>query len=325
MSIIGHSGSGKSTLINCILGLEKCDTGTVSIDGEVVRDVSPKVGMVFQEDYLFPHMTVLQNVTLALINVHGMNAEEAEKKAYEYLDKVGMWERSNDYPSTLSSGQRQRVSIARSLAIEPEFLLLDEPTSSLDPVSGAAIANLIRKLKKENITIVLVTHRIDLAREISDRVVFFHKGRICEQGSPQEIIDNPQERHTKAFMNYCMSLTYEIKSAQYDYLDLNARIEVFCGRYRLGKDGINSVQLVVEELMNLLPSDDGLTLSISKSALSNLLTVNVVMEDKGVEYLSDDKVADDLSYMIISGMCEKISETIDENGDRNIHLEIKHQ
>lgn len=323
VSIIGHSGSGKSTLVNCIAGLAKCDSGTVLIDGQVINDVNPKVAMVFQEDSLFPHLTVLKNTTLPLIHVMGMSVAEAEERAYEHLDMVGMWERSNDYPAVLSPGQRQRVAIARSLAMGPEYLLFDEPTSSLDPISAAAIANLIGELKKKEITIILVTHKIDLAREISDRIFFMHKGRICEQGTPQQVIDNPQDRHTKAYMNYCMGLSYEIKSAQYDYFDLNARIEVFCSRYRLGVEDARSIQLVVEEVLNLLPLNEGLTLVVSKSPISNLLTVDVILEDNGVEYLSSQDQADNLSYMILSGMCDTISENINENGNRNVHLELK--
>lgn len=323
ISIIGHTGSGKSTLLNCIAGLTKYDMGTISIDGQVVRDVHPEVRMVFQEDGLFPHLTVLQNLTLAPVNVLGRSIEEAEKKAYELLDMVGMWERSKDYPSALSPGQRQRVAIARSLIMEPEYLLLDEPTSSLDPISAAAVSNLIRNLKKEEITIILITHRIDLAREVSDRIVFMHDGRICEQGTPQEIIDRPQHKQTKIYMKYCISMEYRIESAQYDYLDLNARIELFCNRYRLCKEEIHSVQLVVEELLNILPLNDGLLLSISKSAANSSLTIDVVMKDKGKDYLSPENMAEDLSYMIISGICSKIYEFIDENGDRSFHLEIK--
>lgn len=323
VSIIGHTGSGKSTLINCIAGLTPCDMGTITIDGQVVRDVNPKVGMVFQEHRLFPHLNVLKNMTLAPIHVLGMSVEEAENKAYEFLDMVGMGEQSNKFPATLSLGQRQRVAIARSLMMNPEYLLLDEPTSSLDPVSGSAVIDLIRELNKKDITIVLVTHKIDFAREVSNKIVFMHNGRIYEEGTPKEIIDNPQNRQTKAFMNYCMSLVYEIKSAQYDYLDLNARIELFCNKYRLGQDYVHSAQLAVEELLTLLPLNEGLTLSVSKSTRNTSLAVYATLENKGIEYLSDEMVKDDLSYMILSGICETISEYIDENGDRIIHLEIK--
>ena len=328
VSVLGHSGSGKSTLINCIAGLVNCDSGTITFDGKTQKDKSSEtyngIGMVFQEHNLFPHLTVLNNLTLGPVHVLGMSREEAEMKAYEYLDMVGMWERANEYPEVLSLGQRQRVAIARSLMMNPEYLLLDEPTSSLDSVSEAEVANVIRSLKKQNITIILVTHKVELAREISDRIIFMHNGTICEQGTPEQIIDYPQDRRTKAFMDYCMSLVYQIKSQQYDHPELNARIEFFCRKYRLGHTEIHSVQLVVEELLNLLPLDKGLTLSISKSAKSQALTVDAALEDNGRDYMSLETASDDLSYTIVSGMCESISEYINEDGERLIHLELRH-
>lgn len=328
VSIIGHSGSGKSTLINCIAGLETFDSGSITFNGKTLKEISSHgyngIGMVFQENTLFPHLTVLQNLTLAPVTVLGMGQEEAEAKAYEYLDKVGMWERANEYPEHLSCGQKQRVAIARSLMMNPKYLLLDEPTSSLDNVSEAEVADVIRNLKKENITIVIVTHKVDLAREISDKIVFMHNGCICEQGTPQEIIDYPQNKYTKAFMDYSLNLVYRINSHQYDHPELNARIEFFCRRYRLGQSNIYSVQLVVEELLNLLPLDEGLTLSVAKSVKSQALTVNAILEDRGVEYLAPEHISDDLSYAIIAGMCEKITEYINEDGFRNIHLELHH-
>ena len=327
ISVIGHSGSGKSTLLNCVAGLTSQDMGEITFDGKSLKDRSGKgfngVAMVFQEHNLFPHLTVMGNMTLAPVHVLGMSREDAQEKAEEYLAMVGMWERRNDYPGGLSLGQRQRVAIARSLMMSPEYLLLDEPTSSLDPISEAEVTDVIRELKKQNITIIMVTHRVELAREVSDRIVFMHEGRICEQGTPQQIIDNPQESHTKAFMDYCMSLVYEIKSPQYDHPELNARIEFFCRKYRLGQKDVHSVQLVVEELLNIMPLGDGLLLSISKSASTKALTVDALIEDKGVDYLSLPEVTEDLSFIIISGMCENISEYIGEDRQRHIHLELK--
>lgn len=323
VSIIGHTGSGKSTLLNCIAGLIPYDAGTITIDGQLVSDVNPKVGMVFQEHRLFSHLNILKNMTLAPIHVLGMNPEEAESKAFEFLNMVGMGELSKSLPCMLSPGQTQRVAIARSLMMNPEYILLDEPTSSLDPVSSSAVIDIIRELKKKNITIVLVTHKIDFAREVSNKIVFMHNGRICEKGTPIQIIDNPQNSETKAFMNYCMSLVYEIKSAKYDYLDLNARIELFCYKYRLRQDQVNTVQLAVEELLNLLPLNEGVTLFISKSTQNSSLAVRATLENKGTDYLSARRAEDDLSYMILSGICETMSEYIDENGTKMIHLEIR--
>ena len=327
VSILGHNGSGKSTLLNCIAGLATCDSGTITFDGKRLQERGKtgynRIAMVFQERNLFPHLTVLKNLTLAPIHVLGMNPKEAEAKAYDCLDMVGMWERANEYPGVLSMGQRQRVAIARCLMMDPKCLLLDEPTSSLDVISEAEVASVIRSLKKQNIAIIMVTHKVELAREISDRIVFMHNGSVCEQGTPEEIIDFPKERHTKAFMNYSMSLVYDINSPQYDHPELNARIEIFCRKYRLAQSDTHSVQLVVEELLNILPLEDGLTLSVAKSAKSQALIINVTLDDKGVDYLSDDVVKDDLSYTIISNMCDMIEEYINEDGQRNISLKLR--
>ncbi|MBO5980390.1 MAG: amino acid ABC transporter ATP-binding protein, partial [Bacteroidales bacterium] len=200
VSIIGYSGSGKSTLIRCIAGLEGVESGTIATDIKPSKGYNG-IGLVFSRSNLFPHLTVLQNLTLAPMKVLGMSKEEAEDEAIRILDQVGIWAVKDAYPDTLSSGQRQRAAIARSLMMKPEILLLDEPTSSLDPVSTSEVYNVLSSLKNENMTIVIVTHKIDFARAISDRIVFMCNGRICEQGTPNEIINHPQDRQTKAFIN----------------------------------------------------------------------------------------------------------------------------
>ena len=190
VSIIGHSGSGKSTLLRCIAGLESYESGIIKMNVRK-KDGYEGIGMVFKENNLFPHLTVLQNLMLAPVEVLGMQKEQAREMAEEILDNVGIWNKMNDYPSSLSSGQAQRAAIARSLMMNPDVLLLDEPTSSLDPVSANEVFNVLDKLKKQGMTIVLVTHNIDFARSISDRMVFMDMGTICEVGSPGELIDHP--------------------------------------------------------------------------------------------------------------------------------------
>jgi ABC-type polar amino acid transport system ATPase subunit len=231
VSIIGYSGSGKSTLIKCIAGLEPFESGSI------VTDIKPRngyngIGMVFSRSNLFPHLTILQNLMLAPVKVLGRPKEEVEDEAIQLLDKVGIWAAKDSYPDSLSSGQRQRAAVARSLMMHPEILLLDEPTSSLDPLSAREVFNVLTTLK-DQMTIVLVTHNIDFARSVSDRIVFMSNGKICEEGTPSEIIDHPRERQTRAYINHCMNMVYEITSPKYDHPELNARIEVFCMRYRL--------------------------------------------------------------------------------------------
>ena len=318
VSIIGYSGSGKSSLIRCIAGLEPYESGSI------VTDLVPKkgyngIGMVFNRANLFPHLTILQNLTLAPVEVLGMSRKKAEEEAIELLDKVGIWAVKDSYPESLSSGQRQRAAIARSLMMKPEILLLDEPTSALDPVSASEVFNVLTTLK-DKMTIVLVTHNIDLARLISDRIVFMSGGRICEQGTPSEIIDHPQEHQTRAYINHCMNMVYDIDSPKYDHPELNARIEVFCMRYRLPLSCTHSLQLAVEELLNLIPLDEGVSLLISKS--DKTLEVEAVLPQTVHPYLSPEYIKDDLSYSILTGLCEKIEESANEMNETVIRMII---
>lgn len=320
VSIIGYSGSGKSTLIRCIAGLEDIQSGTI------VTDVKPSkgyngIGMVFSRSNLFPHLTILQNLTLAPIKVLGMTKEQAEEEAIHILDKVGIWALKDEYPDSLSSGQRQRAAIARSLMMKPEILLLDEPTSSLDPVSTAEVFNVLSELKNQDMTIVLVSHNIDFVRSISDRIVFMSNGRICEEGTPSEIINHPQERKTKIFINHCINMVYEIQSPKYDHPELNARIEVFCLRYRLPATDTHSLQLAVEELLNLIPLNDGVNLVLTKSDKG--LELEATLPKGKHPYLSEEYIKDDLSYSILKGLCERIEEGVNENDETVIRMTIR--
>ena len=320
VSIIGHSGSGKSTLLRCIAGLEPYDSGTINVHAHK-RDGYDGIGMVFKENNLFPHLTIMQNLILAPVQVLGMKKEEAIGLAEEVLDNVGIWNKKDEYPAALSSGQAQRAAIARSLMMKPDVLLLDEPTSSLDPVSANEVFNVLDKLKKQGMTIVLVTHNIDFARAISDRIVFMDIGRICEIGTPGELIDHPKERKTLHFINYCVNMVYDIPAPKFDHPQLNARIEDFCRRYRLPLKDTYSAQLVVEELINLLPLDNGLRLILSKADKG--VVIEAILEDTGKTYLSEEDIANDLSYMIISSKCSAIEESVNEDNEKIIRLTLK--
>jgi polar amino acid transport system ATP-binding protein len=320
VSIIGYSGSGKSTLIRCIAGLETYESGSISTATESQNGYNG-IGMVFSRSNLFPHLTILQNLMLAPVKVLGISKQQAEEDAIRILDQVGIWSVKDAYPDTLSSGQRQRAAIARSLVMKPEILLLDEPTSMLDPVSRSEVFNVLSNLKNNNMTIVLVTHNIDFARSISDRIVFMSNGRICEQGTPSEIIDSPQERQTRVFINHCINMVYEISSAKYDHPELNARIEMFCMRYRLPFSDTYSLQLAVEELLNLIPLDDGATIVITKSDKG--MELEAILPKGAHPYLSGEYIKDDLSYSILEGLCEKIEESVNEINETSIRLTIK--
>jgi ABC-type sugar transport system ATPase subunit len=190
----------------------------------------------------------------------------------------------------------------------------------LDPVAASEVFNVLRPLK-DSMTIVLVTHNIDFARSISDRIVFMSDGKICEQGSPSEIIDHPKERQTRAYINHCINMVYEIDSPKYDHPELNARIEVFCMRYRLPFSDTYSLQLAVEELLNLIPLDEGVNLLITKS--DQTLEVEAVLPKGEHKYLSQGQIKDDLSYSILEGLCETINEDINEMNETVIRMTIR--
>lgn len=206
--VIGPSGSGKSTFLRCLNLLDVPTSGEIVIDGDIITDpktdinkVRSKMGMVFQNFNLFPHLTVFENITLAPMQLKLMNEREAREKAQYLLERVGLTEKINEYPGRLSGGQKQRIAIARALAMNPEIMLFDEPTSALDPEMIGEVLEVMRELANEGMTMVIVTHEMGFARQISNRVFFMDDGQIVEQGPPQQIFDNPQHQRTKAFLS----------------------------------------------------------------------------------------------------------------------------
>lgn len=210
LCIVGPSGSGKSTMLRCINLLEVPTFGEVYIDGELVtsqniNEIRTKMGMVFQNFNLFPHMTVLENVTCAPINVKGVSKADAEAKAMELLTRVGLDNKANAYPRSLSGGQQQRVAIARALAMDPEIMLFDEPTSALDPEMVGEVLDVMKDLAKEGLAMIVVTHEMGFAKEVADKVIFMDEGVIVEQGTPEEVLVNPSEERTKNFLSKVLS------------------------------------------------------------------------------------------------------------------------
>ncbi|MGM9560785.1 MAG: amino acid ABC transporter ATP-binding protein [Phascolarctobacterium sp.] len=217
VAVIGPSGGGKSTLLRCLNKLETIDRGSVIIDGEAlctetangteyvnkdeVRRIACKMGMVFQQFNLFPHMTVLQNLIEAPVNVQKRNKDEVIKEAEALLAKVGLSDKRDEYPRKLSGGQQQRVAIARALAMKPAIMLFDEPTSSLDPELTGEVLKTMRELAEEKMTMVVVTHEMGFAKEVATKVVFMADGKVQAQGTPAEIFDNPTNDRLKAFLN----------------------------------------------------------------------------------------------------------------------------
>lgn len=206
--VIGPSGSGKSTFLRCLNLLEEPSGGEVFLDGKKINDsdvdideIREKLGMVFQGFNLFPHMTVLDNLTLAPIKVKGMEKAAAEEKARNLLETVGLADKAEKYPASLSGGQKQRVAIARALAMDPEIMLFDEPISALDPEMVGEVLNVMKNLAENGMTMVIVTHEMGFAREVADRVLFIDEGNILEQGTPAELFGNPQHDRTKNFLS----------------------------------------------------------------------------------------------------------------------------
>ena len=206
--VIGPSGSGKSTFLRCLNGLESFDAGHIVIDGRDLADrktdinkVRREVGMVFQQFNLFPHKTVLENLTLAQQVVRGRDKAEAEIKGRTLLNKVGISQKESEYPSRLSGGQQQRVAIARALAMDPKVMLFDEPTSALDPEMVGEVLDVMKQLAREGMTMVVVTHEMGFAREVADRVLFMDQGKVVEEGTPEHFFTAPKEERTKLFLS----------------------------------------------------------------------------------------------------------------------------
>ena len=205
--IIGPSGSGKSTVLRCMNYLEEPTSGDVIVDGmnlnvkENINNVRAEVGMVFQRFNLFPHMTVLDNITLAPQKIRKMSKEEAEKIALELLAKVGLQDKADSYPQQLSGGQQQRVAIARALAMKPKVMLFDEPTSAIDPEMVSEVLDVMKNLAKEGMTMVVVTHEMGFAKEVGTRVLFVDEGKILEEGTPKDVFEHPTNERTQLFLS----------------------------------------------------------------------------------------------------------------------------
>ena len=316
LCVIGRSGSGKSTLLRCIAGLMMPDAGEIVFPaGE-----RPRICMIPQHFNLFPHLNVLQNLTLAPMKVLGLSAAQAQEQALEQLKAVGLLHKSHKYPHDLSAGQQQRVAIARCLAMNPQIILLDEPLSALDPIAKGEVMDVLRKLKKEK-TLIMISHKLKAVIELADRVVFIDKGQVCEEGTVEEVIGAPKKEATRHFMSHLKDLHYKIRSADFDRPELNARIEQYCNRFGLGTQAFHFTQLAVEESLNLLPLENGVKLILSKAEHEVRMSLDLIIDDRGVSYTDEASCADDLSLSLIRGLCQVLEERV-EGSKRILHLEL---
>jgi polar amino acid transport system ATP-binding protein len=317
VSIIGPSGTGKSTFLRCLNLLEHPSGGSIYIDGIDVLDkktdiakIRQRMNMVFQSFNLFAHLSVLENLTLGPIKLRGVEKQAARKRSLELLRLVGLAEKALAYPDELSGGQKQRVAIARCLAMEPEIILFDEPTSALDPTMVSEVLSVIRRLARDGMTMAIVTHEMDFARDVSSRVFYMDEGLIYEEGTPEQIFDNPQKPKTKAFIQRIRSSSHRITSPDYDLYGLNAEIEAFCEKQILPRKVRQDLLLLVEELLILYHgclASTALDLTIEYSEKTDRL--EVLCETTGAPWnpLEQPEANENLGLMIIRNLTESIS------------------
>ncbi len=259
ISIIGASGGGKSTFLRCLNLLEQPTSGEIIVNGVNVLDpatnvaaVRQKMNMVFQSFNLYDHMTALENLTLAPIKLKGIPRKTAEEQGMELLRTVGLAERAHYFPQELSGGQKQRVAIARCMAMNPEIILFDEPTSALDPTMVSEVLAVIRKLANQGLTMLIVTHEMDFARDVSNRVFFMDDGRIQEEGPPEQIFDHPHSERTLAFIHHVRAWRLGFNSPHVDVFAMHGKLLTFGEKQLLSRQAIFNLQLLSEELLQLL-------------------------------------------------------------------------
>lgn len=315
ISIIGPSGTGKSTFLRCLNRLEEPTGGQIEIDGTDILDrkadvsmLRRKMGMVFQNFNLFEHLTILDNITLCPMTVLGQSRSDAEKRAMELLEMVGLHDKAGSLPCELSGGQKQRAAIARCLAMDPEIILFDEPTSALDPTMVSEVLAVIRRLASQGMTMAIVSHEMQFVRDVSTRVFFMYGGVIYEEGTPEQIFENPQKPVTKAFVNRIRTLSFSFEDRHYDLYGMFGKIETFCSKYGLGTVVVGKVQHVIEEMLSqILPFCGPVSVDLEYSEKTYGLSLTFRQEgaEGSVLQESDDNM---VSLMLIRGMSKSVTE-----------------
>ncbi len=318
ISIIGPSGTGKSTFLRCLNLLDPPTAGEVIIDGcdilakgADVPSLRRKMGMVFQSFNLFDHLTVMENLTIGQIKLLGRGKRESIERGMELLRMVGLAEKADVYPSQLSGGQKQRIAIARCLSVDPEIILFDEPTSALDPTMVSEVLGVIRKLAEQGMTMAIVTHEMSFAKDVSTRIFYMDEGVIYEEGSPEEIFDNPKRDKTRYFIDRVKSLTHTIYSCDYDLYELNGMLYRFCAKNFIHQEHSNRLVLVIEEMLQLLPIEGGVEIMVEYSDKSKQIICR--MEQRALQTkIFDVEDEDDIniSKSIVSGTCDSINEEV---------------
>ena len=321
ISIIGPSGTGKSTFLRCLNLLESPSGGSIIVDGQDllskktdVAKIRQKMGMVFQSFNLFNHLTIMDNLCIGPVKLLGKSRKEAEERAMELLSMVGLAEKANAMPSQLSGGQKQRIAIARCLSMNPEIILFDEPTSALDPTMVSEVLGVIRTLAKQGMTMVIVTHEMRFARDVSTRIFYMDQGVVYEEGTPEQIFEHPREERTRVFINRIRDYHYIIRSPRYDLYELQAGMMQFCAKYFLSQLVQFNVQLLTEEVLQIIPLDKGeIDLALKYSEKTGGVSLEVLMPAGITSVLKDKNFSpDDLSMTIVRGLCENMHEVVDD-------------
>jgi len=329
ISIIGPSGTGKSTFLRCINKLEQATSGHIWIDDLDIMDpktdisaVRRKVGMVFQNFNLFDHLSVLDNVMIGPVKLLGMSREEAEAQGRKLLNQVGMAAKAESFPRELSGGQKQRVAIARCLSMNPKVILFDEPTSALDPTMVTEVLSVIRSIAKKGITMLIVTHEMKFAYDVSTRVFYMDKGIIYEEGTPQQIFENPQNTYTKVFINRIRAFDYNIDDKNYDSFSMIGELRAFCHHYGIKGSIIDRLQKLVEDSLSLCfnshPDARDINLRVTYSEKHELAKVKIKAPESLGSFLQNIPT-DDTVLASINDSCDTIKEVV-ENGQLKLKL-----
>lgn len=334
ISIIGPSGTGKSTLLFCLNQLELPTSGKVFLDDQEITDpkcditaVRRKMGMVFQAFNLFDNKTVLENVTCAPIDLLKIPRAQAEQEGRALLKRVGLEGRENQFPEELSGGQRQRVAIARAIAMKPKILLLDEPTSALDPTLVNEVLSVIRGLADDGMTMMIVTHEMRFAREVSNRIFFMEEGEIYEEGTPEQIFEHPQREKTRAFIKQLKTLSLKASSLNADFSDIMNQLEEFGRKTLLERRPLRNLMLVTEELFAQVASrfrkenqDVPIQIYVEHSEKENTISLDLTYEGGSFNPIEN---GDELSLLIIKHAASVLNYQYDpenESAPNQIHV-----
>ena len=314
ISVIGPSGAGKSVFLRCINALETPTSGHIIINGQDMMDsstdilkVRQKVGMVFQSFNLFAHKMVIENVMMGPMDLLGTGRQEAFNDGVRYLKMVGLGEKLYAYPDELSDGQKQRAAIARCLAMKPEIILFDEPTSALDPIMVGEVQAVIKELKEQGLTMIVVTHDMGFSKEIANRIFYIDEGIIYEEGTPEQIFDNPKKEKTRAFVKRLRTMEYKINSIDFDLYQLNALIEDFGRKYNLSSKKVKNIELIVEEIVvqSLLPYTQNILVQVAYFETDKKIEVSFEYDKESYDPFNSES-EDALSMLLVRNMTENV-------------------